>query len=276
MLIIQDPTNEESSYLLESILDALNGAEGWRCLRICVCCRRPPDCRGRRIPGRGARFPCRSCDRHRRRYQCPCTRPPHATDERLSERHRPGVHESPTRIAFPSEVLMVHARFRRATHNRLRQPDRGRIAGESGRCSVEQLDDADMTNVERTGVGRMETDPCRCLLPLDNGEVQAQARRNHVMAREGAAPAAHTRCTDDAASARGRTADDATYPRQPAAVLIAEIPASGNRWSTANFQKDDYENFFGARAGRLSSPVNARRDHARLREEQTTRDREEP
>ena len=33
-----------------------------------------------------------------------------------------------------------------------------------------------------------------------------------------------------------------------AAVLIAEIPKSGNRWKQANFHLDDYTNFFGARA----------------------------
>ena len=35
----------------------------------------------------------------------------------------------------------------------------------------------------------------------------------------------------------------------PAEVLIAEIPRSGNRWAQANFDRSNYENFFGARVG---------------------------
>ncbi|MDX2398665.1 phospholipase D family protein [Microbacterium algeriense] len=47
----------------------------------------------------------------------------------------------------------------------------------------------------------------------------------------------------------------ASQPKSPAAVdgddevLVAEIPASGGRWKQANFDRDNYENFFGARVG---------------------------
>jgi hypothetical protein len=34
-----------------------------------------------------------------------------------------------------------------------------------------------------------------------------------------------------------------------AAVLVAEIPRSGNRWKQANFDKSSFENFFGAQPG---------------------------
>ena len=49
-------------------------------------------------------------------------------------------------------------------------------------------------------------------------------------------------------------APPATKPRSPAVdggneVLVAEIPASGGRWKQANFDRDNYENFFGARVG---------------------------
>lgn len=38
-------------------------------------------------------------------------------------------------------------------------------------------------------------------------------------------------------------------PRKDEEVLIAEIPRSGNRWKQANFDKRNYEEFFGARVG---------------------------
>lgn len=36
---------------------------------------------------------------------------------------------------------------------------------------------------------------------------------------------------------------------QDTPVLIAEIPRSGDRWKQANFDQDNYENFFGAKVG---------------------------
>lgn len=44
---------------------------------------------------------------------------------------------------------------------------------------------------------------------------------------------------------------DASYwtISKDSAVLIAEIPKSGNRWKQANFDKDTFENYFGATCG---------------------------
>ena len=38
-------------------------------------------------------------------------------------------------------------------------------------------------------------------------------------------------------------------PREEKEILIAEIPKSGDRWKQANFDKRNYEEFFGARVG---------------------------
>jgi hypothetical protein len=55
----------------------------------------------------------------------------------------------------------------------------------------------------------------------------------------------------------GQAAESATEAEEPAvstfppdsAVLVAEIPKSGDRWNQANFDVGTYENYFGARVG---------------------------
>jgi hypothetical protein len=51
--------------------------------------------------------------------------------------------------------------------------------------------------------------------------------------------------------ARRRAAPSTTPPidAQDTPVLIAEIPRSGDRWKQANFDQDNYENYFGAKVG---------------------------
>ena len=82
----------------------------------------------------------------------------------------------------------------------------------------------------------------QCLLPLDDAKVREQASLNHVMAREGDLPT----LVASAASVEDEPETTQLMPSS-AAVLIAEIPASGDRWKQANFNLDNYKNFFGAR-----------------------------
>ena len=80
------------------------------------------------------------------------------------------------------------------------------------------------------------------LLPLDDPRVRERAADNTVLAREGDLPTL--------------VAPGGTVEEEPEAihlipgtstVLVAEIPRSDNRWNQANFDLDNYENFFGAR-----------------------------
>jgi len=93
------------------------------------------------------------------------------------------------------------------------------------------------------------------LLPLDNAEVRRQAAGNTVMAQEGDLPIL--------VAPSAAPAEPATPQLMPgtAAVLVAEIPQSGNRWNQANFDLDNYQNFFGAREGadRLRRPAQRHR-----------------
>jgi len=76
------------------------------------------------------------------------------------------------------------------------------------------------------------------LRPLDDPEVRSIATNNQVLAIEGDLPTL---------AAEPSTRDPQVD--EPEQVLIAEIPRSGNRWKQANFRKADYEQFFGARVG---------------------------
>ena len=73
-------------------------------------------------------------------------------------------------------------------------------------------------------------------------ECASEQPLNHVMAREGDLPTL-------LASAAATDEEPETTQLMPnnAVVLIAEIPASGDRWKQANFDLDNYRNFFGAR-----------------------------
>lgn len=82
------------------------------------------------------------------------------------------------------------------------------------------------------------------LLPLNDERVREIAAANNVLAPEGDLPTLVARPVADAAEE-----EPATTQVVPAgaAVLVAEIPRSGNRWKQANFHREDYVNFFGAR-----------------------------
>jgi len=80
------------------------------------------------------------------------------------------------------------------------------------------------------------------LLPVDDDRVRSRAALNNVMAREGDLPTLVATPVVDEPETTQLMPNNAT-------VLVAEIPASGDRWKQANFDLDNYTNFFGAREG---------------------------
>ncbi len=86
----------------------------------------------------------------------------------------------------------------------------------------------------------------RSLLPLDNVEVRRLASANSILARAGDLP---TLVASSVPTEPGEEPITTQLMPDAAAVLVAEIPQSGNRWSQANFHLDDYVNFFGAQEG---------------------------
>ncbi len=74
------------------------------------------------------------------------------------------------------------------------------------------------------------------VLPVDDPRVRQQAEKN----------------TGNERTLRHARSGHSTQPDALAAVeevLVAEIPKAGTRWSQANFDLDNYEKFFGAKAG---------------------------
>lgn len=85
------------------------------------------------------------------------------------------------------------------------------------------------------------------LLPLDNPEVRRLAEQNHVQAIEGDLPtlvAGEQAKPDSERLALGEMSS--------APVLLAEVPRSGDRWNQVNFRLADYRGFFGVVEGRGS------------------------
>lgn len=77
------------------------------------------------------------------------------------------------------------------------------------------------------------------LRPLDDPQVQARAATNGQF-RGPFRRRAEDAIVDDVAPV-------AVLVQAP--VLIAELPRAANRWNQANFNRDSYENYFGARVG---------------------------
>lgn len=80
------------------------------------------------------------------------------------------------------------------------------------------------------------------LLPLNDERVRRQASLNHVLAREGDLPTLVA-----PAGRAGEPPQVFESPLRHAAVLLAEIPRWTYRPGQANFHLEDYRDFFGAR-----------------------------
>ncbi len=113
--------------------------------------------------------------------------------------------------------------------------------------SLETLNRQQLIEVESTWEDWLERHD-EWLRPLDDKEVRNRASQNTVMAQQGDLPTLQTR-PETSEDERKSETDSQTHPLDGSPVLVAEIPKSKDRWKQANFLKNDYENFFGARVG---------------------------
>ena len=83
------------------------------------------------------------------------------------------------------------------------------------------------------------------LFDLSDPEVVARAKQNRGGWPGGKGPAKKKRVKESGKRVAKKAPTAAVTP----SVLVAEIPASGDRWKQANFDLDNYQNFFGAKVG---------------------------
>lgn len=248
MLVIQDPTDEGSTYLLESLLNAFRSAE--------------------KIAGAFA-FASAAGVRlfaEDRGFQEAARHHPVdlivGLDAVTNERALDSL--STLSQAFPNVQVraFVNTRQEALYHPKFcwtRTANGGCLIIGSGNLTeggllrnweayaVEELT-ADEINAVESAWNTWTARHSASLLPLDNAEVRRLASNNNVLAREGDLP---TLVAPRAPAAPGVEPVTTLYIPSSATVLVAEIPKSGDRWKQANFHYDDYINFFGARGDRL-------------------------
>lgn len=246
MLVIQDPTNEQSPFLLQSLMDALPSAE--RVVGVFAYA----SSAGIRLLTEDERFQAvASCFPIEIVVGVDGVTTIRALDSLSAVATRfPNV----TVRAFlnPSRGVIFHPKF---CWMKTRQAGtvitgsgnltEGGLLGNWEAYSVENLNAAEMRTVE-TSWGVWRTLHQDNLRSLDDAEIRARAAANVILAREGDLPTLVAPTV--AAAAMGEPSIPQLIP-DSAVVLITEIPKSGNRWKQANFHVEDYVNFFGARAG---------------------------
>lgn len=109
--------------------------------------------------------------------------------------------------------------------------------------SVEQLDEAGTALVESTW-NNWTANHQASLLPLDNADVRRLASANNILAPEGDLP---TLVAAPTPPAPGEEPVTTQLMAPTAVVLVAELPK--NRPGQVNFHLDDYVNYFGVREG---------------------------
>lgn len=246
MLVIQDPTNEQHPFLLQSLLDAMPAAErvvgvfayasaaGIRLLTA--------DERFRAV---AARFPIEIV-----------VGVDGVTDLRALDALSAVAMEFPNvtvRVFLtPTRGGIFHPKF-----CFMKTPPGGTVIAGSGNLTeggllgnweaytVETLNAEQMRSLETT-YDAWRLLHAAHLRNLDDAEIRQRAAANVIMAQEGDLPTLVAPTI--AAAALGEPATAQVIP-DDATVLIAEIPASGDRWKQANFDLDNYRHFFGAREG---------------------------
>jgi hypothetical protein len=248
MLVIQDPTDAQSTYLLESLLDSFRSAT--------------------RIAGAfsfasaaGVRLVAedRAFQEAARRYPVELVI---GVDDVTNETALASL--SALSQAFPNVQVraFLNPRPEALYHPKFcwsRTVDGGRLITGSGNLTeggllrnweayaIEELNAEEIMAVESTwNIWIVKHDSS--LVPLDNPQVRRLAQANNVLAREGDLP---TLVAPAPLPISGGEPITTLQITSTAAVLIAEIPKSDNRWKQANFHLDDYLNFFGARGNRL-------------------------
>jgi HKD family nuclease len=246
VLVIQDPTNEQGTYLLESILDALPPAQkvaggfafassaGIRLLTNddlfqMIASRFPVEL----VIGIDAVTNSRALDELER----VCRAFPSMTV-------RAFYNPRPESLFHPKFVFMRTAAGGTLITGSGNLTEGG-LLGNWEAYSVEELNEAEINSVEDAW-DAWKAKHEHAILPLDNPLVRERAAGNHVLAREGDLPTLVTPqvpLEDDP--------DTTQLLPNNADVLIAEIPRSKNRWKQANFDKYNFETFFGANKNRM-------------------------
>ena len=108
------------------------------------------------------------------------------------------------------------------------------------------------------------------LFPIDSTEIVEQAKRNHRANAAAASGGKHPEAPairkpglesgmEQRAVSAGENVSEALtdewMPADDQLVLAAEIPKASDRWNQANFDKDSFENYFGATVGDSSVRV---------------------
>ena len=246
MLVIQDPTNEQSTYLLESLLDAFRSAEKIAGAFAFV------SSAGVRLFAEDKAFQ----DVARTHPVDLVVGIDAVTNERALDRLDALSKEYPNvsvrAFLNPRRESLYHPKFcwtRRRRGGSLITGSgnltEGGLLGNWEAYSVEELNQAGIDAVESAWNNWTEKHAAS-LLPLDNAEVRRLASNNNVLAREGDLPAVVAPAVVPAAGEEPITTQ---LIASSAAVLVAEIPQSGDRWKQVNFHLEDYRNFFGVREG---------------------------
>jgi hypothetical protein len=246
VLVIQDPTDEQSPYLLESIVDALQGAQtmagafafasaaGIRLLTRdaafqTVAQNHPIDL----VLGIDAVTTLRALDSFTA-----------VTAALPNLRVRAFLNPRPEALFHPKYCWTKNASggVVIAGSGNLTE---GGLLGNWEAYSVERLTTPQIAAVE-TEWNAWTTTHQAALLPLDNAEVRARAAANNVLAREGDLP---TLVAPPATPAPGEEPETTQTMAPTAVVLLAEMPRSADRQTQVNFHLDDYRQYFGAREG---------------------------
>lgn len=119
----------------------------------------------------------------------------------------------------------------------------GGLRGNCEAFSVAQLDSTQQMALEHTWSSWMDFH-VRDLLPVDHPSVRARASLNSG-AEHGSGNKRHEVIRED----RIGNISVGAAKTAGAAVLLAEIPRSGDRWNQANFDLQTFRDFFGAKPG---------------------------
>lgn len=243
MFVIQDPTNEQSTYLLESLIDAFRGAESIVGAFAFV------SSSGVRLLTDTEEFQ-EVAHNHTVELVVGIDA---VTNERALDSLTGVAARFPNfRVrAFlnPQPGTIFHPKFCWTK----KQNGSGHLVVGSGNLTesgllgnweaytVEELRRAGISQVADTW-NAWTTRHAASLLPLDHAEVRRRAQTNKITAVEGDLP------TLIAPPVAVEEPEPLVMPNT-AGVLIAEIPNNNNRWKQANFHRADYVEFFGVQEG---------------------------
>lgn len=246
MLVIQDPTNEQSTYLLETLLDAFRTAE--------------------KIAGAFAFASSAGVRLFTEDEVFKEVASKHEVDLIVGIDAVTNVRALDSLAAVANTYPRVHVRaFLNPRPEALFHPKfcwtkrhggghlitgsgnltEGGLLGNWEAYSVEELNEKGIKVIE-SAWNNWTAKHDASLLPLNNADVRRLASANNILARAGDLP---TLVAPAITPPPGQEPVTAQLLTNSAEVLVAEIPQSGDRWKQANFHLEDYVNFFGAQPG---------------------------